>query len=334
MAQRRRRRRSKIPQQPVRARIEKITPEGRGLVHIEGKPVFIDYALADEEIVFQYTRTSSKFDEGKAVEVIKASADRVEPPCPHFGLCGGCSLQHIHPDVQIKLKQQALLGHLQHLANIQPEKVLEPLTGPTLGYRYKARLGVKYVEKKGKVLVGFREKANSFIADLSVCKVLHPSVGERLEKLSVLIMQLEARKTIPQIEVAISDEVTSLVFRHLEPLVDSDKQALIDFARAEELHILLQPGGPDTIEPLWPENPDVLHYVLEHHDVRIEFKPSDFTQVNPVINQQMIDRTVEYMDLSESDTVLDLFCGLGNFTLPMARRAKKSQVLKAQKPWL
>ncbi|MDH5473274.1 MAG: 23S rRNA (uracil(1939)-C(5))-methyltransferase RlmD [Gammaproteobacteria bacterium] len=323
MSQKRRRRRSKLPEQPVQANIEKLTPEGRGLAHVNGKPVFIDYALQGEQVVFQYTRTSSKFDEGKAIEILSASTDRVQPPCPHFGICGGCSLQHIDTDVQIQFKQNALLDHLQHLAKTQPEKILEPLRGPTLGYRYKARLGVKYVEKKAKVLVGFREKSNSYLADLSTCKVLHPSVGEKLEKLSALIMGMEARTSIPQIEVAVSEITTSLIVRHLVALSNSDQQALIDFAQTENLQIFLQSAGPDSILPLWPENPEPLHYQLANHDIRIDFKPSDFTQVNPVINQQMIDRALEFMNLQDSDTVLDLFSGLGNFTLPMAKQAKK-----------
>ncbi|MDH5765932.1 MAG: 23S rRNA (uracil(1939)-C(5))-methyltransferase RlmD [Gammaproteobacteria bacterium] len=322
MSQKRRRRRSRLPRQPVATTVEKLTPEGRGLAHVEGKPTFIDYALPGEEIQFEYTRTSSKYDEGKAVEVLKPSKDRIQPECSHFGVCGGCSLQHIAADIQIQFKQQALLDHLQHLGNIQPETVLKPLRGPTLAYRYKARLGVRYVEKKGKVLVGFREKANSFIADLSLCKVLHASVGERIEQLGQLIMGLEARKHIPQIEVAISDDVTALIFRHLEPLSDDDRQSLADFARAENIDILLQAGGPDTVEPLWPEQRQRLFYSLPQHDVRIEFQPTDFTQVNPVLNEKMINQALEFMDLGSSDRVLDLFCGLGNFTLPMARLSK------------
>ena len=323
MPQRRRRRRAKLSQDPVETSIEKLTSEGRGLAHVNGKPTFIDFALQGEKVVFQYTRSSSKYDEARAIEILQSSEDRVEPPCPHFAVCGGCSLQHIATDVQIELKQKALLDHLQHLASIQPEILLAPLTGPTTGYRHKARLGVKYVEKKGKVLVGFREKSSSLLADLSVCKVLHPSVGERLEELGLLIMGLDARKSIPQIEVAVSESVASLIFRHLEPLSDNDKQRLTTFSQENNLDILLQPGGPDSIEPLWPEDPQPLHYIIDNHDVRIEFKPSDFIQVNPLINQQMIDRALEFMDITDSDSVLDLFCGLGNFTLPMAKQANK-----------
>ncbi len=318
----RRRRRQRLPQEPVEASIEELPPEGRGFAQIEGKATFIDFALPGERVLFQYTKQSSKYDEGRAVEVLQSSEDRVEPPCEHFGVCGGCSLQHMHVDAQIQAKQQALLNHFQQLAKVQPETVLEPLRGPVLGYRYKARLGVKYVAKKGKVLVGFREKANSFLADLHSCKVLHPSVGEKLTQLGDLIFGLDAKQTIPQIEVAVSEAETSLIFRHLEELSTHDRDALIKFAKQEDMQIFLQSAGPDSIVPLWPEKPEPLHYLLENHDVRIEFQPSDFTQVNPVINQQMVDRALDFLELSKDDKVLDLFCGLGNFTFPMARQAE------------
>jgi len=322
MSKRRRSRRQKLPQELVEASIQSLTPECRGFAQINGKATFIDFALPGERLMFKYTKTSSKFDEGHAVEVLEASSDRVEPPCEHFGVCGGCSLQHIHTDAQIQAKQNTLLNHLQHMAQAEPETVLEPLRGPTLGYRYKARLGVRYVAKKEKVLVGFREKASSFLANINSCKVLHNSVGERLEQLGCLIMGMEARQTIPQIEVAVSDTETTLVFRHLKTLSHSDTQILIEFAQAEKIQVFLQPGGTDTVKPLWPEQPDALFYEIKNHGVRIEFHPLDFTQVNPVINNQMLDRVLELLDLNEQEKVLDLFCGLGNFTLPMAKVAK------------
>jgi 23S rRNA (uracil1939-C5)-methyltransferase len=318
---RRRSRRQKLPQELVEASIQEVTPEGRGFSSVNGKAAFIDFALEGERVLFKYTKTSSKHDEGIAVEVLEASEKRVEPPCEYFGICGGCSLQHMEENAQIESKQQALLNHFQHLAKTQPEKILEPVRGPTLGYRHKARLGVRHVVKKEKVLVGFREKSSSFLADIASCKVLHVSVGEKLEKLGLLIMGMDARRTTPQIEVAVSESVTALVFRHLELLSDSDTQALIDFAKSEDVQIYLQPGGINTIAPLYPESPETLFYELKNHNVRIEFVPSDFTQVNPEINNQMVDRALEYLDLSDTDNVLDLFCGLGNFTLPMARKA-------------
>jgi len=318
---RRRSRRQKLPQELVEATIQELTPEGRGFSSVNGKATFIDFALPGERVLFKYTKTSSKHDEGSAVEILESSEQRVEPPCEHFGVCGGCSLQHMEENAQIEAKQQALLNHFQHIAKIQPEEILEPLRGPTLAYRHKARLGVRYVIKKEKVLVGFREKSSSFLADLNSCKVLHESVGEKLERLGSLIMGMDARQTIPQIEVAVSDTKTTLVFRHLELLSDSDKQALIEFAKSEDVQLFLQPGGIHTIVPLYPEFPEPLFYELKNHNIRIEFESSDFTQVNPDINSQMIDRALEYLDLNENDNVLDLFCGLGNFTLPMARIA-------------
>ena len=316
----RRRRRQRLPQDPVAAEIEELTPEGRGFAQVNGKATFIDFALAGERVMFKYTKTSSKYDEGRTVEVLQAADHRVEPPCQHFGVCGGCSLQHMHSDAQINAKQNALLNHLQQLAKVQPETVLPPLRGPVLGYRHKARLGVKYVAKKGKVLVGFREKSAPYLAELQLCKVLHPSVGEKLEQLGELIMGLQAKQTIPQIEVAVSQNQTTLVFRHLEELCEQDKSALTSFAQQQQLQIFLQPAGPDSIVPLWPETPSPLFYELPEHDVRIEFQAADFTQVNPQINQQMVNLALELLELQKTDQVLDLFCGLGNFTLPMARQ--------------
>ena len=316
----RRNRKPQVSPTLVAASIERLTPEGRGVAHIDGKVTFIEYALPGEQVMMQYTRNSSKFDEGKAVEVIHASAERAQPLCAHFGLCGGCSLQHMNADAQINSKQQALLDQLQYLANVQPETILSPLRGPLWGYRHKARLGVKFVFKKNKVLVGFREKAESLLADISHCKVLHPSVGEKLEELSQLIMGMAARSTIPQIEVAVSDSATALIFRHLEPLSESDQQALIQFAQQHNFHIYLQSAGPDSICPLWPAQADTLRYRLDNHNITIEFSPDDFTQVNPEINRQMLDRALTLLDLKADEKVLDLFCGLGNFTLPMARQ--------------
>ncbi|MFW2373729.1 MAG: 23S rRNA (uracil(1939)-C(5))-methyltransferase RlmD [Gammaproteobacteria bacterium] len=317
----RRRRKQRLPQQPVVTTIESLTPEGRGLAHVNGKACFIDFALPGERVMFQYSKISSKYDEGRTLEVLEPSVDRVDPVCPHFGVCGGCSLQHMAEATQIRAKQQALQGHLEHLAQTQPETWLEPITGPVTGYRHKARLGVRYVAKKGKVLVGFREKANAYLAELSSCKVLHPSVGERLLSLGELIMGMEARQSIPQIEVAVSENDTTLVFRHLEPLSHDDRQQLIRYAQSECLDIRLQPAGPDSIEPLWPEQAEPLYYLLANQNIKIEFQPSDFTQVNPEINQKMLDSALAFLDLSENDRVLDLFCGLGNFSLPMAQQA-------------
>lgn len=314
-----RRRRKRLPEEPVQATIESLSHEGRGITHIDGKVVFVDFALPGEVVEFKYTRTSKNFDEGRAVNVIEASPERAEPICEHFGVCGGCNMQHQDHEAQIRSKQDSLMQQFEHLGHATPRHILPPLRGPVSHYRQKARLGVKYVQKKGKVLVGFREKGNSFLADLHRCPILHASVGERLTELSELVMSMNARESIPQIEVAVSDQQTALVFRHLEEMVDEDRQKLTAFGQQYDLQIMLQPGGPDTITPLWPENPQPLSYRLEEQDITIEFEPSDFTQVNSEINQTMVSRALQLLDLSADDEVLDLFCGLGNFTLAMAR---------------
>lgn len=315
-----RRRRKRLPEELVEAKIESLSPEGRGVTHIEGKVVFVDFALPDEIVEFKYTRMSKHFDEARAVNILQPSQDRVEPVCAHFGVCGGCSMQHQEHEAQISSKQQSLMQQFEHMAHTQPRHILPPLRGPVLHYRQKARLGVKYVYKKGKVLVGFREKGNAFLADLNSCPVLHESVGNHLTDLSELIMGMQAREVIPQIEVAISDTQTALVFRHLEDLNEADRDALTQFAQLHDLQILLQSGGPDTVTPLWPEALEPLSYTLEQQQVTIEFQPNDFTQVNSEINQAMVSSALQMLELSAEDKVLDLFCGLGNFTLAMARQ--------------
>ncbi|HED36333.1 MAG TPA: 23S rRNA (uracil(1939)-C(5))-methyltransferase RlmD [Gammaproteobacteria bacterium] len=319
-----RRRRKRLPEELVEANIESLSPEGRGVAHVEGKVVFVDFALSGETVAFKYTRQSKKFDEARAVDIIKASDDRVEPVCAHFGVCGGCSMQHQSLQAQISSKQHALMQQFQHLGQIQPQQILPPLSGPTKHYRQKARLGVKYVFKKARVLVGFREKGNAFLADLLSCPVLHESVGNRLEALSELIMSMAARESIPQIEVAVSDTQTALVFRHLEDLSDADKVALKLFAQEHDVQILLQSGGPDTVSALWPESPPPLSYTLREQGVKIEFQPNDFIQVNSEINQAMVSNALQMLELKPEDRVLDLFCGLGNFTLAMARQCAQA----------
>lgn len=315
-------RRRPLPAPLTGVTIESLAHDGRGVAHLDGKAVFIDGALPGEVVSFEYTTSRRKFDEGRVTAVQTASADRVEPRCAHFGVCGGCSLQHLDPAAQIQAKQQTLLDNLRHIGKVAPESVLPPMTGPVWGYRTKARLGVKDVVKKGRVLVGFREKRSPYVADLSRCEVLHPAVGEGLGDLSGLVEQLEARARIPQIEVAVAGETSALVFRHLDPLTPHDRDVLRQYAIDRDVHVYLQPGGPDTVQVLWPEK-SVLSYTLGSESVVIEFQPTDFTQVNTAINEQMVARVLEMMSLGETDTLLDLFCGLGNFTLPLARHAGK-----------
>jgi len=317
----RRSRKPKLPNYPVRVTIESLSHDGRGVAHVDGKAVFVDGALPGEELSFLYTARSRKHDEGKLCELFAASPDRVEPKCASFAICGGCSLQHQDPAKQILSKQQILLDNLERIGKVAPQRVLEPLTGPVWGYRNKARLGVKYVNKKHRVLVGFREKRKSYVADIKRCEVLHPDVGERLEELAELIGGMEARARIAQIEVAAGEDCTVLVFRNLDPLNDQDTQALVEYAQQTGLHIYLQPAGPDSIELLWPETSS-LSYRLPDFALEIRFLPMDFTQINPAINQPMIQQALGLLELQHDDTVLDLFCGLGNFTLPMARSAQ------------
>jgi 23S rRNA (uracil1939-C5)-methyltransferase len=315
-------RKTKLPNYPVRAVIESLSHDGRGVTHVEGKTTFVDGALPGEEISFLYTHKSRKHDEGRVCEIFSASPERVEPRCAHFDICGGCSLQHQAADKQIVSKQQALLDNLERIGKVRPVEVLEPLTGPVWGYRNKARLGVKYVRKKGRVLVGFREKRAPYLADIRRCEVLHPSVGERIESLAELVQGLQARERIAQIEVAVGDEVSVLVFRNLDALSSADSQALKDYAQVTGLHIYLQPGGPDSIELLWPQSSQ-LSYRLPAFSLELRFLPTDFTQVNPAINQPMIEQALSLLQLAPAHRVLDLFCGLGNFTLPIARHVAR-----------
>jgi 23S rRNA (uracil1939-C5)-methyltransferase len=310
--------------------IESLNHEGKGVAHRDNKVVFIDGALPGEEVLFRYTKRKRSFDEGKAVEIISASNDRVDPKCAHFGVCGGCSLQHMDTAAQILAKQNILLDNFTHIGKVKPEHVLAPVTGECWAYRRKARLGVKYVIKKERVLVGFREKRSPYLADLQRCEVLHPSVGERLTELGQLIAGLKAYNKIAQIEVAVSDDFTALVFRNLIDLCDEDIEILRNYAQQENLHIYLQPKGPDTIYPLWPED-SKLQYTLEEFDITIDFLPSDFTQVNNSINQQMIPYAINLLDLNKSDVILDLFSGLGNFSLPMAKTAARVVGVEGEK---
>lgn len=317
-----RRSRKPLPREPVRAEIESLSHDGRGVTRIGGKTVFVDGALPGEEVSLQYTGIHRRHDEGEAVAIHRASPDRVEPLCAHFGRCGGCALQHLRPEAQIVAKRQVLQDNLRHIGAVEPEQWLPPLTGPHWGYRNKARLGVKHVRKKGRVLVGFRERRSSFLADLDRCEVLHPSVGERLPELAQLVAGLDARDRIPQIEVAAADRATALVFRHLDPLSDGDRERLLAFARSSGFHVYLQPKGPDSATALWPTD-SALSYVLPDQHVEIGFLPTDFTQVNPAINRAMVSHALSLLDPEPTDRVLDLFCGLGNFSLPIARIAAR-----------
>lgn len=304
----------------VEAHIESLTLEGQGVARIDGKAVFIEGALPGETVAFRYTSYKQKHDEGKVETLLVPSSERVEPKCAHFGVCGACTWQHIALDAQIQHKQQAMLNNLKHIGKVEPESVFEPLVADGWAYRRKARLGVRWVKAKGKALVGFREKDGRFLADLSRCEILHPTLGEHLTDFQDLITGLEARETIPQIEVAVGDNATALVVRHMEPLSDSDRTQLLEFAREFNYQLYLQPKGPDTVHCIYPQSPE-LYYEHPQFNTRVKFAPLDFFQVNQVLNRKMLVRAVELLAPQPTDTVLDLFCGLGNFTLPLARQA-------------
>jgi 23S rRNA (uracil1939-C5)-methyltransferase len=325
----RRRRRKVLPQGLFDADISALSHDGRGIAHLDGKVIFIDGALPGEQVKFEYSFQRKQFDEGVAREIANASPDRVVPPCEFSTLCGGCSLQHMSSEKQIEFKQSTLIDQFKHIAEIDIPELLPPLESPNVNYRRKARLAVKYVPKKEKVLVGFREKRNSFIADINSCEVLAKEVGHKLHLLAEMIEGLEARSSIPQVEVAKGDDTTvALVFRHLEAINESDLQSLKTFCFENDFHLYLQAKGPESVVRIGLKGDGDnlamrLNYALPDYGITYAFHPCDFTQVNGDINRLMIKRVLDLLTLNEQDTVLDLFCGLGNFSLPIAKHCKR-----------
>ncbi|MDF2691147.1 MAG: rRNA methyltransferase [Gammaproteobacteria bacterium] len=302
--------------------ISKLSHEGRGIAYVNGKATFINNALPGEEVRFRYTRRKSQFDEGHLLEVIKASPDRVQPACAVYGICGGCSLQHISPQAQIKFKQQVLAEQFQHFGQVMPQQWLEPLQAEVWGYRHKARLSVKFVAKKGGAMVGFREREPRYITDMQRCEILHPLLGERIQLLREWIGSLESAAEIPQLEIAVDDAKAAIIIRHLNALSDQDLEKIRQFAKQYEFWIYLQPKGPDSIHLFYPNQADdLLSYSLPNHNIVMQFHPNDFTQVNMPLNRRMLDLAINLLEIKQTDRILDLFCGLGNFTLPIARYA-------------
>lgn len=297
----------------------------------DGKVVFIDGALPTEWVSAQTVRKKNQWEQATLTEIHRESSQRVVPNCPHFGLhagaCGGCKMQHLEPSAQVAVKQRVLEDNLWHLGKVKAETMMRPIGGPSWGYRYRARLSVRYVAKKGEVLVGFHERKSRYVADMRVCKVLPPHVSALLVPLRELIGGMEARDTCPQIELACGDDVTALVLRHLEPLSAPDLQALRDFAErhshnGQTIQWWLQPKGPDTVHRLDPDDgSQELAYALPDFGIHMPFKPTDFTQVNPHINRVLVSRALRLLDVQAHERVNDWFCGLGNFTLPLATQA-------------
>jgi 23S rRNA (uracil1939-C5)-methyltransferase len=300
--------------------IDDLGHDGRGVGRVEGKAVFVSGALPGERVRARQTGRNRHFDEAEVIEVLQASPQRVAPRCPHFGTCAGCVLQHLDQDAQIAAKQHVLLENLSRIGHVQPGRVLPPLTDAAWGYRRKGRLSVRYVEKKGRTVIGFREANPRFVAELSECHTLLPELGLRIQELTALVESLDGKRTVPQIEFIAGDGPVALIFRHLEPLAEADLERLRVFAREAGFAVFLQPGGVDSVRPLWPEQVE-LAFPIPEFDLSLAFRPLDFIQVNAGLNQKMIARALELLDPQPQDRVLDLFCGLGNFTLPIARRA-------------
>ncbi|HLW04597.1 MAG TPA: 23S rRNA (uracil(1939)-C(5))-methyltransferase RlmD [Azoarcus sp.] len=302
------------------ATIEAVDLEGRGVIHIDGRTVFVDGALPGEEVEYSIYRERPSYALARLERVIRPSAQRVEPKCPWFGTCGGCSMQHLDSTAQAAIKQRVLEDELWNVGKLRAETIFPPIHGPSWGYRYRARIGARLVPKKGGVLVGFRERKSSYIADMTSCEILPPHVSEMLPRLRELIGGLSRPDRIPQIELAIGDnDVTVLVFRHLEPLTEADEAQLIAFSDAHGVQVWTQSKGPDTVQRLHPKEAPGLSYTLPEFNVRMDFHPTDFTQVNVAINRLLMRRAMQLLDPQPGERVGDLFCGLGNFSLPIAR---------------
>jgi len=303
--------------------VESLDLEAQGVAHnAEGKVVFVDGALPGEVVRVTVQRRKNNWEQATAVAWQRESSQRVRPQCPHFGTCGGCKMQHLHVAAQVATKQRALEDALWHLGKVKAEQVLRPIEGPAWGYRYRARLSVRYVAKKGKVLVGFHERKSSYVADMERCEVLPPKLSALLMPLRGLVAGMDQRDRLPQIEVAVGDAVTSLVLRHLEPLSNGDLDRLRAFGREHDLQWWLQPKGPDTVHRLEEGGPE-LAYTLPEFGIEMPFKPTDFTQVNHQINTMLVSRALRLLQAGPGERVIDWFCGLGNFTLPIARGARE-----------
>lgn len=299
--------------------IESLDHEGKGIARHDGKVMFIEGALPGEIVEAAIYRRKPAFEQGYATRIFRESVARTTPDCRFFGLCGGCSLQHMNLPMQVAAKQRVLEDNLRHIGKVQPEQILPAIHGPGWGYRHRARLTVRNVVKKGTVLVGFHEKRSSYVADMTGCEVLPRRMSDLLPRLRELVGSLSIRDRLPQIEIALTEDSDVLVLRILEPLTADDEQCIRAFADAHRVSIWLQPSGPETAQPFHPPGADTLSYTLPEFDVRVAFKPTDFTQVNHAINRVLVRRALKLLDPQPGERIADLFCGLGNFTLPIAR---------------
>ena len=313
--------------------IKSLDADARGVGHLEnedgspGKVIFVEGALPGERVSFETLRKKKNWESGRMVTLQRASSMRVEPKCRHFGYCGGCSMQHLEPSAQVAMKGRVLEDNLWHLGKVKAEMIMRPMYGPTWDYRYRARLSVRHVAKKGGVLVGFHERSSSYVADITTCEILPDHVAQLLVPLRELIGALSIYNQMPQIEVAIGEESTVLVLRIMAPLSAADEVLVKAFADQWKIQWWLQPKGPDTAYPYYPapDGPDYreLYYTLPEFGIRMPFKPTDFTQVNHQINRVLVAKALRLLEVQPQDRVADLFCGLGNFTLPLATQARE-----------
>jgi 23S rRNA (uracil1939-C5)-methyltransferase len=320
-----RRSRIKPDRTPQQTKVVNLSHDGKGVARIEGKATFIQGALPNEVVEFQYTRVKKDFDEGRLLSVIEPSPLRIEPKCSHYLLCGGCSLQHMQEEQQINFKQEHLLDLLSRYGHTTPKQLLSPLISDHWNYRNKARLSVRFVEKKQASMVGFRERHNPrYITEISHCPILNKKVDNDIIPLRALIDSMEDKQCIAQIEVAAGDKEIALILRNLSPLTINDEEQIKLFAVRYGYIIFLQPGGPKTVYCFYPPNAsEYLTYELPDYNIIFQFHPTDFTQVNAALNRSMVRLALQLMELKSTDKVLDLFCGLGNFSLPLAKFCAK-----------
>ena len=303
--------------------ITDVSLDGNGVASEDGKKVFIPFTLTGERVSYRAIKKKKKFDEAHLIEIIEPSAERVEAKCPSFTVCGGCATQHITPAMQLAFKEKSVLDTLQRIGQVSAEEVIPALTDKVWGYRRRARLGVKYVMKKDAVLVGFREKNAPYIAQMSSCEVLDPKIAGLIQPFAELIYQLSIRDKIPQLECSIAENATSVVMRVLETPSEADVELLHAFQQQQEIRLLLQPAGLKSIYPLDPLPVEPLYFTLQPFNLRLQFTATDFIQIHAGINNKMVVQALDWLQVTATDRVLDLFCGLGNFSLPLAKLANK-----------
>jgi 23S rRNA (uracil1939-C5)-methyltransferase len=308
----------KEPAPATEALIESIDHEGVGVAHVDGKVTFIDGGITGERVLFTRRRSRGNFDVGSVSQVLRPSSQRTVARCQWYGTCGGCAMQHVEPAAQVASKQRVLEDNLARIGKVSPGQILPPIQGPAWGYRNRARLSVHYVQKKGGVLVGFHERRSSFVADTTSCEVLPPAVARLIPELREMFTGMQARDRLPQLELAVGEDVTVFVLRHLVPIPEEDAAKLRAFADRHGIQWWLQPKGPETAHPFYPLEAPALDYALPEFGLRLAFRPTEFTQVNAGVNRTLVARAVRLLDPRPGERVGDLFCGLGNFSLPLA----------------